>query len=123
MGGATISLIMLIAIQVTFPRFSTYFVSPPQELAYAAGLNLEPEETLILYGPPKPSLIFYAKRRVVTIRPGEEDKMRPHLTGAGRTMIVLPARLQPSLPPEAARFPVILQRYGYLLVANEPMVK
>jgi 4-amino-4-deoxy-L-arabinose transferase-like glycosyltransferase len=122
-GGATISLVMLIAIQVTLPRFSRYFVSPPQDLAYAAGLNLQPGEPLILYGPPKPSLIFYAKRRVVTIRPGEEEKMRPHLTGTGRTMIVLPARLQPSLPPEASQFPVVLERYGYLLLANEPILK
>jgi 4-amino-4-deoxy-L-arabinose transferase-like glycosyltransferase len=122
-GGATISLVMLIAIQLTLPRFSKYFVSPPQELAYAAGLNLQPDDRLILYGPPKPSLIFYAKRRVVMIRPGEEAKMQPHLTGSGRTMIVLPARLQPNLPPEAATFPVILERYGYLLLANEPMIK
>lgn len=122
-GGATISLVMLIAIQVTLPRFSRYFVSPPQELAYAAGLNLQPGEPLIFYGPPKPSLIFYAKRRVVTIRPGEEEKMRPHLTGPGRAMIVLPARLQPRLPPEASHFPVVLERYGYLLLANEPILK
>jgi len=122
-GGAMICLVMLIAIQFTLPRFSTYFVSPPQNLAYTAGLNLEPGDALILYGPPKPSLIFYAKRRVVMIRPGEEEKMRPHLTRSGRTMIVLPARLRSDLPVEAAGFPVILQRYGYLLLANEPMVK
>ncbi|MGH7164343.1 MAG: hypothetical protein ACREIS_02320, partial [Nitrospiraceae bacterium] len=81
---------------------------------------------LILYGPPKPSLIFYARRKVIVIRPGQEEAMRPYLTRPGqpgRTMILLPARLRPRLPTETAAFPVILERLGYLLLANEPMVK
>jgi 4-amino-4-deoxy-L-arabinose transferase-like glycosyltransferase len=122
-AGATIVLVLLVAIQVTLPRFSKYFIAPPQELAYTAGVNLQPQERLILYGPPKPSLIFYAKHHVIVIRPGEEDKMRPHLTQPGRTMILLPALLKSQLPSEAASFSVILDRYGYSLLANEPMVR
>lgn len=125
-AGATIGLVMLLAIQVTLPRFSRYFVAPPQELAFIAGTNLGPQDRLILYGPPKPSLIFYARRKVIVIRPGQEEAMRPYLSEsgqAGRTMILLPARLRPRLPPEAAPFPVTLERFGYLLLANEPMVK
>jgi hypothetical protein len=98
-------------------------VAPPHELAYAAGVNLGPEDRLILYGPARPSLIFYAKRKAIVIRPGEEEQMRPHLSGPGRTMIVLPSRLQTQLPPEAARYVTLLQRYGYSLLASEPMVK
>jgi len=125
-AGATIGLVMLLAIQVTLPRFSRYFVAPPQELAFIAGANLGPQDRLILYGPPKPSLIFYARRKVIVIRPGQEDAMRPYLSKSGqpgRTMILLPARLRPRLPPEAAAFPVILDRFGYLLLANRPIVQ
>lgn len=122
-AGATIALVMLIAIQVTLPRFSRYFVSPPQELASIAGMNLGSEDRLILYGPPRPSLIFYAKRNAIVIRPGEETKMRPYLGQPGRTMILLPSRLKPQLPPEATHFPVILERFGYSLLANESMLK
>ena len=124
-AGATICLVLLIAIQFTLPRFSTYFVAPPQELAYTAGLNLGPEDHLILYGPPRPSLIFYARRKVTVIRPGQEADMRPYLSPdpPRRTMILLPSRLRSQLPPEAAVFPVILERYGYSLLANEPMIK
>jgi 4-amino-4-deoxy-L-arabinose transferase-like glycosyltransferase len=125
-AGATIGLVMLLAIQVTLPRFSRYFISPPQELAFIAGANLGQQDRLMLYGPPKPSLIFYARRKVIVIRPGQEETMRPWLSDsaqAGRTMILLPARLRPRLPPETAGYPVILERFGYLLLASRPMVE
>ena len=122
-AGAMICLVILIAIQIVLPRFSTYFVAPPQELAYAAGVNLGPDDRLILYGPIRPSLLFYARRKAIEIRPGQEERMRPYLTQPGRTIILLPSRLRARLPAEAAGFPLILERYGYALVANEPMVK
>ncbi|MBI5776775.1 MAG: glycosyltransferase family 39 protein [Nitrospirae bacterium] len=122
-AGATIAIVMLLAIQVVLPRFNAYFVAPPHELAYAAGVNLGPDDRLILYGPARPSLIFYAKRKAIVIRPGEEEKMRPHLTQPGRTMIVLPARLRPQLPAETENYVTLLERYGYSLLASEPMVK
>jgi len=122
-AGATIAIVLLLAIQIVLPRFNAYFVAPPHELAYAAGVNLGPEDRLILYGPARPSMIFYAKRKAIVIRPGEEEQMRLHLTQPGRTMIVLPSRLQPQLPAEAASFVTLLQRYGYSLLASEPMVK
>jgi hypothetical protein len=114
---------MLLAIQVILPRFNAYFVAPPHELAYAAGVNLGQDDRLILYGPARPSLIFYAKRKAIVIRPGEEEMMRPHLSQPGRTMIVLPTRLKPKLPAETSRFVTLLERYGYSLLASEPMVK
>ncbi|MDE3018098.1 MAG: glycosyltransferase family 39 protein [Nitrospirota bacterium] len=122
-ASVTIGLVLLVSLQITIPRFSRYFVSPPQELAFTAGVNLGPTDRLILYGPPRPSLIFYAKRKAILIKPGEEAKMQPHLALPGRTMILMPARLKPQLPPEAKDYQVILERYGYSLVSNEPMVK
>lgn len=122
-AGAMISLVLLLAIQIALPRFSKYFIAPPQELAYAAGLNLEPNDRLIAYGPGRPSLVFYAKRKVIMVGRGEEEAMRPYLAQPGRTFILLPSRLRPQLPAEAAAFPLILERYGYALLANEPMVK
>lgn len=122
-AGASIALVGLIAIQVTLPRISHYFIAPPQELAFTAGLNLGPQDRLILYGPPRPSSVFYARRKAIVIHPGEEENIRPYLHQPGRTMILLPARLKSKLPEETADYPVVLQRYGYLLLANEPMVK
>jgi 4-amino-4-deoxy-L-arabinose transferase-like glycosyltransferase len=128
-AGAMIAIVMLLTIQVILPRFNTYFVAPMHELAYAAGVNLGPDDRLILYGPARPSLIFYAKRKAIVIRPGEEEQMRPYLSPSaqpaqpGRTMILLPTRLKPKLPVEASPFVTLLERYGYSLLASEPMVK
>ncbi len=121
-GGGVIVLVIFIAIQMTLPRFNRFFIAPPHELAYAAGVNLGPEDRLILYGPPKPSFIFYAKRRVIMIKPGEELQMVPHLAKSGRTMILLPSRLKSKLPSEATNYPVILERYGYSLLASKPII-
>jgi 4-amino-4-deoxy-L-arabinose transferase-like glycosyltransferase len=122
-AAVTIVVVMLIVIVIMLPHFSKYFIDPPHELAYVAGVNLQPHDQFIIYGPPKPSLLFYAKRQAVMIKPGEEDKMSPHIAAPGRTMILLPSRLKSKLPPEAAGFSPILERYGYALLANEPMVK
>ncbi len=121
-GGTTIGLVMLIAIQFTLPRFSEYFISPPQELAYIAGENLGPDDRLVLYGRPKPSLLFYAKRKAIVITPGREQAMRPHLGQPGKTMILLPARLESRLPEEARNYTTLLRRYGYLLLSSTAMV-
>lgn len=122
-AAVTIVIAMLIAIVIMLPHFSKYFIDPPHELAYVAGVNLQPRDQFIIYGPFKPSLLFYAKRQAVMIKPGEEDRMKPYLTGPERTMILLPSRLKSQLPADAAGFAPILERYGYALLSNEPMVK
>lgn len=122
-AAATIAGVILIAIVITLPHFSKYFIDPPHELAYVAGVNLQARDQFIIYGPPRPSMLFYAKRQAVMIKPGEEEKMKPHLVGPGRTMILLPSRLKSQLPVGAAGFSPILEHYGYALLANEPMVK
>ena len=122
-AGAVIWLVQLITIQFALPRFNTYFVAPPQELAYTAGLNLGSGDRLILYGSPRPSLIFYAQRKIIVIPPGQEEALRSYLSMPGRTMILLQARLRSNLPAEASSFPLLLERYGYVLLGNEPMVK
>lgn len=122
-AGAAMTAVALIAILVSLPRFSRYFVSPAQELAYIAGLNLGPDDRLIAYGRPRPSLLFYAKRKIIVVKPGEEEQMRPHLRGPGRTMILLQSRMRDRLPEEATGYAPILERGGYALLASEPMVK
>lgn len=121
-AGATLILVVLIALEVTLPKFSRYFLDPPHELAYIAGLNLKPDEQFIVYGPPKPSVLFYAKRHAVMIHPGEEEQMKSRLDASTRTMLLLPSRLKPKLPAEALGFSTLLDRFGYTLLANRPMV-
>jgi hypothetical protein len=122
-AGATVSVVVLLSIRIAVPYFSRYFIAPPQELAYVAGVNLKPQDRLIFYGPPKPSLLFYARRHAIVISPGQENNMRSYLTSASRTLILLPSRLKPHLPAEAKNFSLLLEHYGYSLLSNEPMVR
>ena len=122
-AGTTIGVVMLLAIQVALPHFHKYFISPPQQLAYIAGSNLGPDDRFIVFGRSKPSFIFYAKRKMISVDQGQNEKLVRLLHHPGRTMVLLPSRLHASLPEEAKDYPVLLRYYGYMLIANQPMVR
>ncbi|HEY6640275.1 MAG TPA: glycosyltransferase family 39 protein [Nitrospiraceae bacterium] len=121
-AGGTLAGLVLIVIVVAFPHINRYVVAPPQELAYAAGLNLDRQDQFIAYGTTRPSSVFYAKRKTLFVPFGEEDKIRAALKEPQRVMILLPESAQAKLPAEAIRLVPILKRYGYVLLANQPMV-
>ncbi len=127
-SGLMIGIFVLI-ITVALPRFNRYFIAPEQELAAIAGLNLGETDTLVAYGRPKPSLVFYAKRRCTlakpcleVIKPGEEEKLRPLLERPGQVMILTQERLRTGLPAPASTFPLVLSRHGYALLAKKPVM-
>jgi hypothetical protein len=120
-GGALAS-VFLVAILAVAPGLNRYAIAPPQELAYAAGLNLNPNDQLIAFGSTRPSIAFYARRAVTFIPTGEIDRLRAALGKEGRTMILLPEYFQDALPKEAEGFQPILKRYGYVLLGNQRMV-
>jgi len=120
-GGAVASVFLLV-ILTAIPGINRYAIAPPQELAYAAGLNLNPADQFIAFGSTRPSLTFYARRKVLFIPSNELDRLRAALAYQGRTMILLPEAMQSALPNEAATFQPVLRRYGYLLLASQAMV-
>ena len=117
-AGTTLALVMLVTWHFTLSQLSRYFLAPPQELASIAGPLLKPTDRLIVYGPNRPSTVFYAKRKIVVIRRNEEENIRPYVNEPGRTMIILPAALRDKLPDETAAFPIIQERYGWILIAG-----
>ena len=117
-AGTTVALVMLITWHFTLSQLSRYFLAPPQELASIAGPLLKPTDRLIVYGPNRPSTVFYAKRKIMVIRRNEEDNIRPYVNEPGRTMIILPAALRDKLPDETAAFSIIQERYGWILIAE-----
>jgi 4-amino-4-deoxy-L-arabinose transferase-like glycosyltransferase len=121
-AGATLAGLVLIVIVIVVPHINRYVVAPPQELAYAAGLNLDRQDQFIAYGTTRPSSVFYAKRKTLFVPIGEEDKIRAALKEPKRVMILLPESAQSKLPAEANGLVPILKRYGYVLLANQPMV-
>ncbi len=121
-GGSLFGVVLVLMIFV-LPAANRFFVAPQQELAYAAGLNLKPDEQLIAYGATRPSTAFYARRKVLFVGSGEEEKLRTALSQPGRSMILLPESFVDKLPGDLKNYQPILKRYGYLLLASEPMVK
>ncbi len=121
-AGGTLASVFLIAILMVVPGLNRYAIAPPQELAYAAGLNLNPTDQLIAFGSTRPSIAFYARQTVTFIPANEIDRLRTALRKDGRTMILLPEYVQDALPEEAAGFQLILKRYGYILLGNQPMI-
>jgi hypothetical protein len=121
-AGAALASVFLLAILVVVPEVNRYAIAPPQELAYAAGLNLNPTDQLIAFGTTRPSTAFYARRTVLFIPSNELDRLRTALSKEGRTMILLPEYFQEALPKEAEGFQPILKRHGYVLLSNEQMV-
>ena len=121
-AGGTLASLVLIVIVIATPHINRYVIAPPQELAYAAGLNLSRQDQFIAYGTTRPSSVFYAKRKTLFVPIGEEDKIRAALKEPKRVMILLPESAQSKLPAEANVLVPILKRYGYVLLANQPMV-
>ena len=121
-AGATLAGLVLIVIVIAIPHINRYVVAPPQELAYAAGLNLDRQDQFIAYGTTRPSSVFYAKRKTLFVPIGEEDKIRAALKEPRKVIILLPESAQSKLPAEASGMVPILKRYGYVLMANQPMV-
>ena len=121
-AGATLAGLVLIVIVIAAPHINRYVIAPPQELAYAAGLNLGPQDQFIAYGTTRSSSVFYARRKTLLVPFGEEDKIRAALKEPKRVMILLPESAQSKLPTEANGLVPILKRYGYVLLANQPMV-
>ncbi len=121
-AGGTLASLVLIVIVIVTPQINRYVIAPPQELAYAAGLNLDPQDQFIAYGTTRPSSVFYAKRKTLFVPIGEEDKIRAALKEPKRVIILLQESAQSKLPAEAVTLVPILKRYGYVLLANQPMV-
>jgi 4-amino-4-deoxy-L-arabinose transferase-like glycosyltransferase len=117
-AGTTMALALLITWHLTLTQLSRYFLAPPQQLAATAGLLLKPTDRLIMYGPNRPSTVFYAKRKIIVVRRNEENNVKSHVEQAGRTMIILPASLRDKLPEATSAFPIIAERFGWILIAS-----
>src|SRR6059036_3600336 len=127
-ASGLMGVIALLIVTIALPRFNRYFIAPPQVLATRAGQALDSDETFIAYGRPKPSLLFYAKRRcavstpcIEMIKSGEEDKMRPLLERSRQVLILTQERLRAQLPIPASDYPIYMREDGYVLLTKKPV--
>ena len=97
------------------PVYHMYFIEPPQQLAAIAGYNLEKDDRLLQVGRKRPSLSFYAKRKVHFLGPHDEKEWETHLAAPGKKMIILQTPLRREIPEAVSDWTVILDHGGFSL--------
>ena len=104
------------------PVFQMYFIEPPQQLAAIAGYNLGKDDRLLQVGRKRPSLSFYAKRKVHFLSPRDEKKWEAHLAAPGKKMAILQTPLRTKIPEAVSDWIVVLEHGGFSLLSSEPLL-
>ena len=121
-AGGMIVVFGLFGAKGAIPVYHMYFIEPPQQLAAIAGYNLEKDDRLLQVGRKRPSLSFYAKRKVHFLGPHDEKEWETHLAASGKKMIILQSPLRRDIPEAVSDWTVILEHGGFSLLASEPLL-
>ena len=120
-GGGMMIVFACLVVRLGLPMFQQYFIDPPQKLAAIAGFNLGKDDRLIQFGRKRPSLSFYAKRKVYFLDLNGED-LPQHLSAPGRKMAIIQTPLRGKLPEAMSAWTVVLDHGGFSLLSNEPLM-
>ena len=121
-AGGMMVVFGLFGAKGAIPVYHMYFIEPPQQLAAIAGYNLEKDDRLLQVGRKRPSLSFYAKRKVHFLGPHDEKEWETHLAASGKKMIILQSPLRRDIPEAVSDWTVILEHGGFSLLASEPLL-
>jgi hypothetical protein len=112
----------LFVMKGAVPVYHMYFIEPPQQLAEIAGYNLGKDDRLLQVGRKRPSLSFYAKRKVYFLGPRDEQEWQEHLAASGKKMIILQTPLRREIPEAVSDWIVVLEHGGFSLLSSEPLL-
>ncbi len=121
-AGLTMIIFAALSVRFGLPMYQEYFIGPPQELAGIARYNLGTEDRLIQVGRKRPSISFYARRKVYFLGLKDEE-WQQHLSAPGRKMIILQTPLRRELPEAMSDWTVVLDHVGFSLLSSEPLLK
>jgi 4-amino-4-deoxy-L-arabinose transferase-like glycosyltransferase len=121
-AGVMIMVFGLLAVKGALPVYHMYFIEPPQQLAEIAGYNLGKDDRLLQVGRKRPSLSFYAKRKVYFLGPRDEQEWQEHLAASGKKMIILQTPLRREIPEAVSDWIVVLEHGGFSLLSSEPLL-
>ena len=108
-------------VKGALPVYHMYFIEPPQQLAAIAGYNLQKDDRLLQVGRKRPSLSFYAKRKVHFLGIHDEREWQEHIAASGRKMVILQTPLRRDIPEEVSDWTVVLEHGGFSLLSSEPL--
>ena len=121
-SGGLIASLLVMTILFPLPHFSKYFIEPPQKLAKIAGLNLGSNDHLIQFGRKRPSLSFYAQKKVHFLGPHDKTRLLSLVESGNLTMLILQEHLLSRLPDNIAEFPVLLRNHGFVLLSSQSLI-
>lgn len=121
-AGGMMVVFGLLAVKGGLPVYQQYFIEPPQQLATIAGYNLEKDDRLLQVGRKRPSLSFYAQRKVHFLGPHDEQEWHTHLAAPGKKMIILQTPLRRDIPEAVSDWTVVLEHGGFSLLSSEPQL-
>jgi 4-amino-4-deoxy-L-arabinose transferase-like glycosyltransferase len=121
-AGGMILVFGVLAVKGGLPVYHMYFIEPPQHLAAIAGYNLEKDDRLLQVGRKRPSLSFYAKRKVHFLGPHDEQAWQAHLADSGKKMIILQTPLRRDIPESVSDWNVVMEHGGFSLLSSEPVL-
>ncbi|MBI3458058.1 MAG: glycosyltransferase family 39 protein [Candidatus Rokubacteria bacterium] len=112
--------LLALGLHAVLPAFSADFVAPPGELVRRALPAVGPCDTLVAFGPYRPSLLLAARRPITFIGVQEPSRLVGIAARPGRLFLLTPRGLLDRLPPALAALPRLDSRGGYLLLASPP---
>jgi len=120
-AGGMLVVFGMLAVKAGLPVYQQYFIEPPQQLATIAGYNLGKDDRLLQVGRKRPSLSFYAQRKVYFLGPHDEQEWHMHLAAPGKKMIILQTFLRREIPEVVSDWTVVLEHGGFSLLSSEPL--
>jgi 4-amino-4-deoxy-L-arabinose transferase-like glycosyltransferase len=115
--AATMVLIVLVAVHRVAPAAQATLQTALRAFAESARRELAPADALVAYDLNAPSLVFYSRRRVVTVGRGQELKLRELAASSGRLFVIARAAAEPRLREVPDIFPLD-RRGGYVLYSS-----
>ncbi len=121
-AGGMMVVFGLLLMKGGIPVFHMYFLEPPQHLATIASHNLEKDDRLLQVGRKRPSLSFYARRKVYFMGPHDAEEWKQHRAASGKKMIILQTSLRREIPEAVSQWTVVLEHGGFSLLSSEPLM-
>ncbi len=119
-AGGMMVLFGVLLVKGAIPVYHTYFIEPPQRIALLASVRLGKDDRLLQVGRKRPSLSFYAQRKVYFLGPHDGKEWQEHLAASGKKMVILQTPLRREIPEAAADWTVVLEHGGFSLLSSEP---
>jgi hypothetical protein len=111
---------LTLGLHVALPAFSADFVAPPGQLVQRHVPDVRPCDDLVVFGPYRPSLVFYARRPVIFVDTPDRARLAEIAARPRRLFLLTPRAMLDRLPPSLAALPPLDGGGGYVLLASPP---